>query len=260
MHRAALLVLAGATAASVLPALWRRLRRPLAAAAGPADASRSTTSSAGGGVAAYESRKAVDEYLQFHFGKPEEVMPYDCGPKVRPAGQAGGRGRRGCAGGPCCCADIAAAYCCNARPCRTPCGSPRRLRCCASGTAPRCWTSRVRCLHASLSARLTASFADRILLSALPADCLTCRCRPTHWSAPVAGLAGCVQGRGASPWPWTLAVRWGAPALRWPVPSLTCWASTFPSTLSTRPMCGEGGRMRCCAAFCLCLMLGDDAF
>ena len=101
MHRAALLVLAGATAASVLPALWRRLRRPLAAAAaGPADASRSTTSSAGGGVAAYESRKAVDEYLQFHFGKPEEVMPYDCGPKVRPAGQAGGAWQAGLAGWP----------------------------------------------------------------------------------------------------------------------------------------------------------------
>ena len=80
----ALLLLAGATAASVIPALWRRLQRRgvLPAAAGAPDASRSTTSSAGGGVAAYETRKAVDEYLQFHFGKPEEIMPYDCGPKV----------------------------------------------------------------------------------------------------------------------------------------------------------------------------------
>jgi hypothetical protein len=94
LQRAALLVLAGATAASVLPALWRRLRQPVAAAAaGAANASRSTTSSAGGGVAAYESRKAVDEYLQFHFGKPEEVMPYDCGPKVRPGRKAGRQGR-----------------------------------------------------------------------------------------------------------------------------------------------------------------------
>lgn len=37
---------------------------------------------AGGGVAAYETSKAVDEYLQFHFGKNEEVLPYPHGPKL----------------------------------------------------------------------------------------------------------------------------------------------------------------------------------
>ncbi|KAG2498281.1 hypothetical protein HYH03_003542 [Edaphochlamys debaryana] len=41
---------------------------------------RSTTSSAGGGAAAYETKKAVDEYLQFHFGAPEDLMPYAKGP------------------------------------------------------------------------------------------------------------------------------------------------------------------------------------
>lgn len=79
----ALLLLSGAAAASLLPALWRRLRRRAGgggggsvAAAAAADPTRSTTSSAGGGVSAYESRKAVDEYLQFHYGRPEEVMPW----------------------------------------------------------------------------------------------------------------------------------------------------------------------------------------
>jgi hypothetical protein len=44
---------------------------------------RSTTSSAGGGSAAYETAKAVDEYLQFHFGADQDIMPYKNGPKVR---------------------------------------------------------------------------------------------------------------------------------------------------------------------------------
>ncbi|GAX83216.1 hypothetical protein CEUSTIGMA_g10642.t1 [Chlamydomonas eustigma] len=42
---------------------------------------RSTTSSAGGGAAAYETVKAVDEYLQFHFGTDQDIMPYSNGPK-----------------------------------------------------------------------------------------------------------------------------------------------------------------------------------
>ena len=29
----------------------------------------------------YETRKAVSEYLNFHYGKEEEIMPYDFGPK-----------------------------------------------------------------------------------------------------------------------------------------------------------------------------------
>lgn len=45
-------------------------------------ADRSTTSSAGGGASAYETRKAVDEYVQFHFGDPKDVLPYADGPKV----------------------------------------------------------------------------------------------------------------------------------------------------------------------------------
>ncbi|PSC67344.1 4-mercaptohistidine N1-C-terminal domain [Micractinium conductrix] len=81
----ALLLLAGAAAAAVLPALVRRARRrgllPATAAAAGTDEGRSTTSSAGGGAGAYETRKAVDEYLQFHYGRPEDILPYDCGPK-----------------------------------------------------------------------------------------------------------------------------------------------------------------------------------
>lgn len=43
---------------------------------------RSTTSSAGGGASAYETKKAVDEYLQFHFAHGEEILPYPQGPTV----------------------------------------------------------------------------------------------------------------------------------------------------------------------------------
>jgi hypothetical protein len=43
---------------------------------------RSTTSSVGGGAAAYETRKAVDEYLQFHYGRDEDLLPYTAGPKA----------------------------------------------------------------------------------------------------------------------------------------------------------------------------------
>lgn len=44
---------------------------------------RSTTSSAGGGAVAYETSKAVDEYVQMHFALPDEVFPYKNAPKVR---------------------------------------------------------------------------------------------------------------------------------------------------------------------------------
>jgi hypothetical protein len=56
--------------------------KPEAAAASSTLEERSTTSSAAGGVAAYETRKAVDEYLQFHFGADEDILPYKAGPKV----------------------------------------------------------------------------------------------------------------------------------------------------------------------------------
>ena len=32
------------------------------------------------GVQVYEQRRVVDEYIQFHFGKPEDIMPYKDGP------------------------------------------------------------------------------------------------------------------------------------------------------------------------------------
>ena len=34
----------------------------------------------GGGVLVYEQRRVVDEYIQFHFGKSEDIMPYKDGP------------------------------------------------------------------------------------------------------------------------------------------------------------------------------------
>nr|QKY15185.1 predicted protein [Polytomella parva] len=41
---------------------------------------RSTTSSAGGGASAYETKKAVEEYLMFHYGAAEDILPYKTGP------------------------------------------------------------------------------------------------------------------------------------------------------------------------------------
>jgi len=38
-------------------------------------------STAASGSQVYESKRAVDEYLLFHFGKHENVMPYPFGPK-----------------------------------------------------------------------------------------------------------------------------------------------------------------------------------
>ena len=40
----------------------------------------STGPSAGGGPAVYETKRAVNEYLQFHFGDPNDVLPYKDGP------------------------------------------------------------------------------------------------------------------------------------------------------------------------------------
>lgn len=167
----ALLVLGGAAAASLIPALVRRLQRrgagpavgPAAAAAAAVDPTRSTTSSAGGGVGAYETRKAVDEYLQFHYGKPEEVLPYEAGPQVRsgPSCSARRQGavvrmlwqrnrrrqalwcRRVRAPGSAPQPHAPHNYL-SVRPLnRRRCGSQRRLRCCASGTAAPCKTSQV---------------------------------------------------------------------------------------------------------------------
>lgn len=72
-----LFFVSGAAATSIAIALQRRR------AARRVSTGRSTTSSAAGGTAAYETRKAVDEYLQFHFGEedptffpyPEDLLP-----------------------------------------------------------------------------------------------------------------------------------------------------------------------------------------
>jgi len=42
---------------------------------------RSTTASGVGGSAVYETRRAVEEYLQFHYATDKELMPFACGPK-----------------------------------------------------------------------------------------------------------------------------------------------------------------------------------
>lgn len=44
---------------------------------------RSTTASGvgpGQGSLVYESARAVDEYLQFHYAKEEDLLPFTCGP------------------------------------------------------------------------------------------------------------------------------------------------------------------------------------
>ncbi|CAD7704115.1 unnamed protein product [Ostreobium quekettii] len=79
MDRSELLLafLAGAGAALAASCAAARYFR----ADGPTVAKgRSVTSSAGGGPAAYETTRAVDEYLQFHYGD-KDVLPYERGPK-----------------------------------------------------------------------------------------------------------------------------------------------------------------------------------
>jgi len=48
---------------------------------GAAMSTTSTSPGSTGGVQVYEQRRAVDEYLQFHFGKPEDVLPFKDGPR-----------------------------------------------------------------------------------------------------------------------------------------------------------------------------------
>ena len=61
----------------------------------PGDAVRSTTSSGvgepGGGAAVYESSKAVDEYLLFHYGKVRAPAPRRPRPRSARAAQAAAR-------------------------------------------------------------------------------------------------------------------------------------------------------------------------
>lgn len=66
--------LVAACATALAYAAWRRLR--------DSDIEgRSTTSSGGGGSKAYETVKAVDEYLQMHYAKADEIFPYENAPK-----------------------------------------------------------------------------------------------------------------------------------------------------------------------------------
>lgn len=67
-------VMTGAAVATAVYAGVKRYRSSLS--------SRSTTSSAGGGVLAYETSKAVDEYLQMHFATTDEIFPYTQAPRV----------------------------------------------------------------------------------------------------------------------------------------------------------------------------------
>lgn len=60
---------------------------PAAAAAAPAAGGAGaavdlSTTSGGHSGAVYETSKAVAEYLQFHFGQDDEILPFACGPKT----------------------------------------------------------------------------------------------------------------------------------------------------------------------------------
>eukprot|EP00048_Salpingoeca_helianthica_P015939 m.229525 g.229525 ORF g.229525 m.229525 type:complete len:305 (+) comp17766_c0_seq1:35-949(+) len=74
------LVAAASACSAVL--LYKLLSSVVGGKVASADQSnRSTTSSSGGGPTAYETQRAVDEYIQFHFGDASDLMPYEFGPK-----------------------------------------------------------------------------------------------------------------------------------------------------------------------------------
>ncbi|GMH34278.1 hypothetical protein BSKO_02112 [Bryopsis sp. KO-2023] len=72
----------GVGAGVALFAGWQVVKRSALSKAGVEDIS--VTSSKGGGVGTYEAKRAVDEYLQFHYGEPETVMPYKFRSEVAP--------------------------------------------------------------------------------------------------------------------------------------------------------------------------------
>ncbi|PNH09921.1 hypothetical protein TSOC_003420 [Tetrabaena socialis] len=74
------LIIAGAAGAGAA-LLVKHILAARASGKGESVQERSTTSSAAGGAAAYETKKAVDEYLQFHFAAPDDLLPYPNGPK-----------------------------------------------------------------------------------------------------------------------------------------------------------------------------------
>lgn len=79
-------VLGGAALGAAAAALIQRVAvsRASSAGAGAPATVRSTTDSgvsgAGGGAAVYESAKATNEYLLFHYAKDAELLPYAGGP------------------------------------------------------------------------------------------------------------------------------------------------------------------------------------
>lgn len=72
-----LVACASAAAALAAATLFKKFQQ--ASAAKAAEEELSTTSSSHGG-SVYETSKAVSEYLMFHYGKPEDILPYECGP------------------------------------------------------------------------------------------------------------------------------------------------------------------------------------
>lgn len=85
-HHLPVLVAAAAGAAAGAVAAYCYFK-----ASGVAGASQSSKPSSGGtgsttgstgGIALYETEKAVNEYLQFHFGADSDILPYENGPKV----------------------------------------------------------------------------------------------------------------------------------------------------------------------------------
>lgn len=69
--------LAGAGAATLAFALYKFISSRKKSAA-PSEEISTTSSSHSGNV--YETAKAVSEYLMFHFGAPEVILPYPKGP------------------------------------------------------------------------------------------------------------------------------------------------------------------------------------
>ena len=57
--------------------------KPAAPSGKPSGTGTGSTTGSNGGVALYETSKAVNEYLQFHFGADNDILPYSHGPKVR---------------------------------------------------------------------------------------------------------------------------------------------------------------------------------
>jgi hypothetical protein len=82
LSKNALLIAAGAALAAAFAAYRRRRNARIAGGAGAGGAARPSAGDVGVGGDALETRAAVDALLQAAFGRPEEVLPYEAGPKV----------------------------------------------------------------------------------------------------------------------------------------------------------------------------------